>query len=269
MVSRKLALVEKHGEVARVIINDPEKRNRLSQEVIGDLISAFEELRDDDSVAVVVTTGAGDVSWSAGQAGQVLLAGVEARKQGKKVSNRMGELDELVRNYPKVTIAAVNGYCLGAAITFLCCHDLAMASEENARFGLPEVLRGFPPKTILTSLFRAVPTKWAFDMVLTGENWDARTAQKAGLATRVVPHAKLPELSLQWAREIARWDRVTLEYCKKAAHAGMDEAVYTRSLALTGFFCDEHNRVNPKTHQGMRDFLAKQGVKANLDIKWV
>lgn len=269
MVSRKLALIERSGNVARVTINDPEKRNRLSQEAIGDLISAYEELRDDDSIAVVVTTGAGDVSWSAGQSGQALVARVEAGKQGLKVKNRMQELNEVVRNYPKVTIAAVNGYCLGAAITFLICHDLAMASEEKARFGLPEIFRGFPPKSIVTSLFRVVPTKWAFDMVLTGDNWDARTAQKAGLISRIVPHAKLQELSLEWAKEIARWDRLTLEYSKKAAHAGMDESVWSKSMALTGYIFEEHTRLNPKSHDGMRDFLGKKGVKADHTIKWV
>lgn len=269
MEPRKCALVEKTGSVARVTINDPEKRNCLSQEVIGDLISTYEELRDDDAIAVVVTSGAGDVSWSAGQAGQVLMASVETLKKGGRTKNRMNELDELIRNYPKVTIAAVNGYCLGAAITLLCSHDLAMASEENARFGLPEVFRGFPPRTILTSLYRAVPTKWAFDMVLTGENWDARTAQMAGLVTRVVPHARLKELSLQWASEISRWDRMTLEYSKKAAHAGMDEAAYVQSLTLTGYMCEEHNRLNAKSHDGMRSFLAKTGVRANQTIKWV
>ncbi len=174
-----------------------------------------------------------------------------------------------VRNMSKPTIAAVNGYCLGAAITFLICHDLAMASEEKARFGLPEVFRGFPPKSILTSLFRVVPTKWAFDMVLTGDNWDARTAQKAGLISRIVPHAKLQELSLEWAKEIARCDRLALEYSKKAAHAGMDEPIWSKSMALTSYICEEHTRLNPKTHDGMRDFLAKKGEKASHTIKWV
>lgn len=269
MATKKLAQIKRSGNVAQVIINDPEKRNRLSQEVMGALISAYQELRDDDSIAVVITTGAGDISWSAGQAGQHLLAADDARRKGLKTKNRMTELNELIRNYPKVTIAAVNGYCLGAAITFLCVHDLAMASEENARFGLPEVFRGFPPKSILTSLFRSVPTKWAFDMVLTGENWDARTAQMAGLITRIVPHAKLQELSLEWGKYLAQWDLVTQEYSKKAAHAGMDEAVWTKSMLLTGYVCDEHNRVNPKSHDGMRDFIAKKGVKANQTIRWV
>ncbi|MBI4330014.1 MAG: enoyl-CoA hydratase/isomerase family protein [Chloroflexi bacterium] len=269
MPSHKYALIEKRDKVARVTINDPEKRNRLSREVILDLISAFEELREDDSVAVVITTGSGDKSWSAGQAGQVLLAAQDAVHQHKRVANLMFRLDELVRNFPKVTIAAVNGYCLGAAITFLISHDLAIASEENARFGLPEVIRGFPARTIVATLFRAVPMKWAFDMVLTGDNWDARTAQKAGLISRLVPHKDLQDRAWEWANEIARWEPITLEYSKKASHACMDVPAYVKSVELAALICEEHSMVNPRSHDGMRAFLGKTGIKADQTIKWV
>ncbi len=269
VTSRKNVLIERHDNVAKVIINDPEKRNRLTQEIIADLISAYEELRKDDSVVVVITTGAGDTAWSAGQAGQVLLAGLENRRQGGPNTNRMKELDELVRNYPKVTIAAVNGYCLGAAITLLVVHDLAIASEERARFGLPEIFRGFPPRTILASLFRAVPLKYAFDMVITGDNWDARTAQRTGLITRVVPHAKLQESALQWAKEIARWDPITQQYSKKAAHAAMDEPSFVKALQIVADVCDEHDHVNAKSHEGMKKFLGGTGVKATELAKWM
>ncbi len=269
MATRKYALIEKKGAIANVIINDPDKRNRLSPEVIEDLISAYEEVRDDDSVLVVITTGAGDVAWCAGLSGQMLISGQQARLTGGKSPIRMTPLCELVRNFPKVTIAAVGGYCLGGGITLLTTHDLAMASEEKARFGLPEVKRGFPPKTLFPSLFRAVPLKWAFDMMLTGDNWDARTAQKAGLITRIVPQDQLKERAFEWANEIARWDPITLQYCKKAAQAGLDERVYVKGLELTGMICDEHARVNRRSQEGMHNFLAKTGVKATQDIKWV
>lgn len=267
MVSRRYAVIEKKDEVARVIINNPEKRNCLSREVISDLISAYEELRDDDTVAVVITTGSGDISWSAGMSGDLLIGLHEARRRGG--GSTPFQLNTLVRYFPKVTVAAVNGYCLGAAISLLNSHDLAIASEERARFGLPEIMRGFPPRYITHALFRAVPMKWAFDMVLTGDNWDARTAQRAGLISRVVPHAELQERALQWAKEIARWDRVTLEYCKKGAHAAMEELSSTKASELDTYICNEHDRVNPKSYQGMRDFLGKTGVKATETIKWI
>jgi len=268
-MAEQYALIERREEVAMVTLNDPEHRNMLSPEMIDALISAFQELAEDDSIAVVVTTGAGDTAWSAGQSGHRLVNAYEHRTEYPKHISPMLHLDELVRHHPKVTIAAVNGYCLGAAITLLISHDLAIASAERARFGLPEVFRGFVPRTPVASLFRAVPRKWAFDMMLTGENWDARTAQMAGLITRVVPHAQLREAAYQWAREVARWDRITLEYCKKAAHACLDQPTYVQALEVAGLICEEHNTVNPRGYQGMREFLAKKGLKATQMIKWV
>lgn len=263
------AVIERREEVATVILNDPEHRNILRPEMVEALTSAYQELAVDDEVAVVITTGTGDTAWSAGQSGHRLLNAYEHRHDYPKVGSLMVHLDEMVRHYPKVTIAAVNGYCLGAAITLLISHDLAIASEERARFGLPEIFRGFVPRTPVASLFRAVPRKWAFDMMLTGENWDARTAQMAGLITRIVPHAQLSQAAYQWAKEIACWDRVTLEYCKKAAQACLDQPTYVQALDLAGLISEEQSTVNPKSHQGMRDFLAKRGVKATQVIKWV
>ena len=270
MVSREIVLVEKEENIATVILNDPERRNIFSPEMRAGLVSAFTELRDDDSVSVVITTGAGDVAWSAGMSGQSLVAGYESGHRGERERGggySVSEM-ELVRPFPKVTIAAVNGYCLGHGIMFLNVHDLAIASEERARFGLPEVMRGFPPGPVPASCVRAVPPKWAFDMVLTGENWDARTAQKVGLISRVVPHAQLRKAAFQWAKEIARWDRVTLEYIKKQYWAAMDEPSYTKAEEWCMLYLQEHHRLNPKAMQGMRNFLGKGESKATAMLKW-
>jgi len=177
------------------------------------------------------------------------------------------QLDETIRNFPKVTIAVVNGYCLGAAITFLVSHDLAIASEEKASFGLPEVIRGFTPKYVVAALFRAVPMKLAFDMLLSGENWNARKAQAAGLVSRIAPHAELHETAFQWAKTIARWDPMTLEYCKKAAHASLDQVTYPGAIIASAFYHMEHAKYNLKAQQGLRDFIAKEGVKADMVAK--
>src|SRR5437899_9301504 len=64
---RKYILVEKRGAVARITINRPDKRNALSRDTIREMLAVFEELRSDDSIAVVLTTGAGDISYCAGR----------------------------------------------------------------------------------------------------------------------------------------------------------------------------------------------------------
>jgi len=79
----------------------------------------------------------------------------------------------------------VNGFCLGGGITLLLPHDLAIASDK-AQFGLPEIKRGFLPYPIIATMFKTlIPTKLAFELILTGENWDAQKSMAAGLINRV------------------------------------------------------------------------------------
>lgn len=268
MVSKKIVLIERKENIATVIMNNHEKRNMLSREMRAGLNEAFEELQNDDSIDVVITTGAG-TAWSAGVSGEVLMAGLEAGRRGERPGSGQFRRN-VIREFPKVTIAAVNGYCLGGAISLLNSHDLAIASEEKAVFGLPEVFRGYPPGGDLAkSCSMASSPKWALDMALTGDNIDARTAQMAGLVSRVVPHDKLLETAFLWAKEISRWDKITLEYTKKMYYAAMEEPNFYKAVDLVSLIYQEHNRVNPIAYQGMSDFLAKKGIKATAMAKWM
>lgn len=256
-------LVERRDGVAKIIFNRPEKKNALSRAAICEILEALEELRDDDSVAVVLTTGVGDDAYCAGRDLTEFPKDPLSRERvDRRTLPRAYHVAEVIRNYPKVTIAVVNGYCLGAGITLLLPHDLAIASDK-AVFGLPEVMRGFLPYPLVATLFRAIiPTKFAFEMILTGKNWSAEKALDVGLINRVEPHAELQEQAWQWANEIARWDKVTLQYCKMAAHASMEAATVPASAEIAWLMQQEHSAVNGKAFEGMRAFLDKTGPKA-------
>ncbi len=258
----KYTVLERQDGVARITLNRPDRRNALGHELLAEFAQCLEEVRNDDSVGAVITTGSGDVAYSAGRDTRDLMYLYEHREMTDALP--MPNVYEMVRTFPKVTIAAVNGYCLGAAIALLTCHDIAIASEEKAHFGLPEVFRGFLPRSPVGSLFRAIPTKWAFDLLLTGANWDARTAQIAGLVSRVVPHAELQDKALELAKSIAGWDRTTLRYCKKAAHEVMDQLTYQQSTDVSAYIYEEHDKVNPRSHRGLKDFIEGKGIKANF-----
>lgn len=259
MIERKCATLEVKEGIGKITLNRPEKRNALSGELIDDLMVLFEEARKDDNVKIVTTTGGGDVAYCAGMDAEYLKYLFEHPDAHSDMLN----LDEVIRNFPKVTIAVVNGYCLGAAITFLISHDLVIASEEKAKFGLPEIFRGFTPRYVVGALFRAVPMKYGMEMLLTGRNWDARKAEMAGLVSRVVPHTQLQETAFEWAKDIAQWDPITLEYCKKAAHATVDQLTYLQAIEVSSFIHLEHNMMNPKSHEGLKKFIEGIGVKAD------
>lgn len=262
---RKYVLVERRDGVAKIIVNRPEKRNILSRDTVREVISAFEELSSDDSVAVVLTTGAGDEAYCAGRdLTEFPQDSSEHRGLNKRSQPRAYHVAEVIRNFPKVTIAVINGYCLGAGITLLLPHDLAIASEEKAQFGLPEIMRGFLPYPIVATLFKTlIPTKLAFELILTGRNWDAKKALEVGLINRVVPHSKLQEAAWEWGKEIAQWDKTTLRYCKMAAHASMEAPSVPLAAEIAWLMQEEHSLVNPKAYEGMRAFLAKKGPKAD------
>lgn len=259
----KYIRVEKRDAVAKIILDRQEKKNALSRAAILEFLSALEELRHDDTIAVVLTTGAGDQSYCAGRDLTELRDVPSGKHYDRRSLPRAYHVAEVIRNYPKVTIAVVNGYCLGAGITLLLPHDLAIASREKASFGLPEIMRGFLPYPIVATLFRAlIPTKMAFEFILTGKNWNADKALEVGLINRVVPHQELQERAWEWGAEIAQWDKVTLQYCKMAAHASMEAPTVPAAAEVAWLMQEEHGLVNPKAFEGMRDFLAKKGPKA-------
>jgi len=255
-------VVEKIGAVAKITFNRPEKRNALSRDMIREILAAFEELREDDSIAVVLTTGTG-VAYCAGRdLSEFPQAGGKPRSTDRRSLPRAYHVAEVIRNFPKVTIAVVNGFCLGAGITLLLPHDLAIASEQ-AQFGLPEIERGFIPYPIVATIFRTlIPTKFAFELILTGKNWDARKSLEIGLITRVAPHDQLQDAAWQWGNEIAQWDKTTLKYCKMAAHASMDAPTVTMAAEIAWLMQEEHTMVNPKAYAGTSRFHRDQEPKA-------
>jgi enoyl-CoA hydratase/carnithine racemase len=250
---RKHMLLERREAVAKITINRPDKRNALSRDAIREMLAIFEELRNDDSIAVVLTTGAGDVAYCAGRdLSEFPTEGGQNRGTDRRSQPRAYHVAEMIRTFPKVTIAVVNGYCLGGGITLLLPHDLAIASDK-AQFGLPEIMRGFLPYPIIATMFKTlIPTKLAFEMILTGKNWDAERSMRAGLINRVVPHDRLQEAAWEWAEEIGKFDKMTLKYCKMAAHASMEATSVPAAAEIAWLMQEEHALVNPRAYAGTK-----------------
>ena len=251
----KYTILETRGAVAKITINRSEKRNALSRDVIREILTVFEELRHNDDIGVVLTTGAGDVAYCAGRdLSEFPTEGGKNRGKDRRAEPRAYHVAEVIRTFPKVTIAVVNGFCLGAGITLLLPHDLAIASDK-AQFGLPEIMRGFLPYPIIATMFKTlIPTKFAFEMILTGKNWDAQRSMAAGLINRVVSHEQLQEEAWKWGGEIGEFDKVTLKYCKMAAHSSMEAASVPLAAEIAWLMQEEHALVNPQAYAGTKQF---------------
>src|SRR5271169_5343766 len=183
--------------VATITLNRPDKRNAISFELIDDLLRALHEVETSDAI-VLILTGAGK-AFSSGLDLDNLKALIgRSPEQNLKDSETMVRLFRTLYEFPKVTIAAVNGAAIagGTGLALLC--DFTLAVPE-AKFGYTEVRIGFVPAIVSTFLLRQVGEKQARDLLLTGRLFSADEAARMGLVTEIVPADNL----MARARELA------------------------------------------------------------------
>jgi len=211
--SYETLLIERRERVAIITINRPEKRNALNIQTRAEGAAALEELRDDESIRVVIFTGAGDKAFIAG-ADIAEFAGRTAVTQRDVMTGR--SLFTAIDTFPKPVIAMVNGYCLGGGCELALACDLRVASER-ASFGQPEINLGIIPGGGGTQrLTHLVGEGKAMELILTGEIINAQTAYSYGLVNLVVPAEELEAKTLEIANRIAEKSPIALRMAKEA-----------------------------------------------------
>jgi methylglutaconyl-CoA hydratase len=177
--------------VATITLNRPDKRNAISFELIDDLLRALDDVAKSDAV-VLILTGAGKAFCSGLDLDNLKALIGRSPEQNLKDSETMVRMFRSLYEFPKVTIAAVNGAAIagGTGLALLC--DFTLAVPE-AKFGYTEVRIGFVPAIVSTFLLRQVGEKQARDLLLTGRIFDAEEAARLGLVNEVVPADKLME----------------------------------------------------------------------------
>ena len=185
------------GGVATIALHRPEKRNAISFELIDDLLRALDEVANSNAI-VLILTGAGTAFCSGMDLDNLKALLGRTPEQNLKDSETMVRLFRSLYEFPKATIAAVNGAAIagGTGLALLC--DFTLAVPE-AKFGYTEVRIGFVPAIVSAFLLRQVGEKQARDLLLTGRLFDAQEAARMGLVTEVVAPDKL----MNCARELA------------------------------------------------------------------
>lgn len=207
--------------VARIIFNRPEKRNAVNQQLVDDIMSALEEVRADGQINVVVTKGNGPV-YSAGLDLYYLRSLNEGPPADWDKFSPTAVMFEAIRNFPKVTIAQVHGYCLGGSLAMMNSHDLVIAAN-NAQIGMPEILRGSFGQMATSTLFHSgVPMKKAALIQLGGKNISGAEADRLGLVSMAVEESELEAVTLKLAGEIATRHPGALQSAKIAVQMGRD-----------------------------------------------
>ncbi|WP_445492810.1 enoyl-CoA hydratase/isomerase family protein [Rhodopseudomonas sp. RCAM05734] len=187
-------LLDKRGQALWITINRPDKRNAMNGEVIAGIARGYRAAHDDAEVRVIVLTGAGDKAFCAGA--DLQNTGAAFAADFSKPNADFADLLRLSQASTKPAIARVNGTCMAGGMGLLCMTDLAVAAEQ-AVFGLPEVKVGVFPMQVLSLLHSTAPRRLINEWCITGEPFDARAAQAAGLLNHVVPVAEL-DAKIDW-----------------------------------------------------------------------
>ncbi len=183
--------------IALLTLNRPDKRNAISFELVDEFLRALDEV-EGSTALVLIVTGAGK-AFSGGLDLENLKALVgRTHAENVKDTQTMARLFRSIYEFPKPTVAAVNGAAIagGTGLATMC--DITVASTE-AKFGYTEVRIGFVPAIVSSFLVRQVGEKHARDLLLTGRIFDAAEAYRIGLVNEVVE----PERVMPRAREIA------------------------------------------------------------------
>jgi len=185
------------AQVATLTLNRPDKRNAISYELIDELLSALGEIAA-SSALVLILTGAGRAFCSGMDLENLKESLGRSPEQNVKDSETMARLFRSLYEFPKPTIAAVNGAAIagGCGLATLC--DFTLAVPE-AKFGYTEVRIGFVPAIVSTFLLRQIGEKHARDLLLTGRIISADEAYRFGMVNEIVEPGKL----LDRARELA------------------------------------------------------------------
>ena len=209
--------------VATIALDQPETRNALSDEVLDDLIEAFELARDDDSVRCVVLTSTHEKVFSSGGnlAGFAAEAPLVHKHWG---TDRFPRLFRMIGELGKPVICAANGHVLAGALGLALACDLIVA-RDGVRFGTPEINVGVFPFIIMALIYRNVGRKKATELLLLGEQISAQEAERIGIVNHVVPAEEFDGFVSDWAGRLAAKSPVMMRLGKDALFRQQDMAL--------------------------------------------
>ncbi len=250
-------LYEVKDQIARITVNRPNVLNALNRKTIEELGASLDAARQDDSVRVVILTGAGEKAFVAGAdinelAKRTPVDGPDFAHFGQTVLRKLETLG-------KPSIAAINGFALGGGCELALACTMRIASK-NAKLGQPEVKLGILPGYGGTQrLPRLCGKGVAHEMILTGEMITADEALRVGLVNRVVEQAELLSTAEAIAKKIIANAPVAVRYAMEAVERGVEmpqeEGLYLEA-ALFGLCC-----ATDDMHEGTRAFLEKRPAK--------
>jgi naphthoate synthase len=223
-------LYDKSDGMAKITINRPQVRNAFRPQTVNEMIKALDDARNDDTIGVIILTGAGDKAFCSGGDQKIRGDSGYADHQGVERLNVL-DFQRQIRSCPKPVIAMVAGYAIGGGhVLHLMC-DLTIAAE-NAIFGQtgPKV-GSFDGGYGASYMARIVGQKKAREIWYLCRQYDAKQALDMGLVNTVVPLNDLEKETIKWCREILANSPIAIRCLKSALNADCDGQAGLQELA--------------------------------------
>ena len=242
------------GGVATIALDQPDTRNALSDQLLGELIAALEAARDESEVRCVVLSSTHDRVFSAGANLGGFAADVPLVHKHFG-TEKFPRLFRLLGELGKPSICAAGGHVLAGALGIALACDLIIA-REGVRFGTPEINVGVFPFMIMALIYRNVPRKAANELLLLGEQISAEEAARIGIVNRVVPADEFDAVVREWARKLAAKSPVMMRLGKDAMFRQQDMALadaldFLRSQLTIAFSTED-------IQEGVKAFFEKR-----------
>jgi cyclohexa-1,5-dienecarbonyl-CoA hydratase len=244
--------LEVAATVARVVLQN-QPLNIIDIAMMEELSEALRHIQAQQNISVIVISGAG----------KAFSAGVDvAAHTPDKVEEMLTKFHAVIRalvSTSKVTIAAVDGHCLGGGAELAMVCDCVYTSED-ARWGFPEIRLGCYPPVACTALAALVGQKRAAELILTGRTLNGREAAKIGLATGAVPENELAGIVDECLSHLRKLSPAALAIAKKAAYA-WDSMHFDKGLARAEKIYFEDLMKTADAQEGIRAFMEKREPK--------
>ena len=216
-------IFEKKDGIAKVTFNRPQVYNAVRFETFKELLIALEDIEKDNTVGVMVVTGAGEKAFCSG--GDVNIFKNSTPKEARQQVPYCLKIASAMRHMGRPIIAAVNGFCMGWGLEFTTFCDLVIASD-NAVFSQPELLVGSCSAFGATQMFsRLMGERRAREAIFLAKRFDAREAERIGLINKVVPPDKLEEEVDAWCKRILEMSPQATRMAKTCLNFGADLSI--------------------------------------------
>ncbi len=247
-------LVALESGVLTATLNRPDKKNAIDTPMIDALLQMLERADLDAAVRVVALRGGGDDFCAGMDLHELLASADKSVEENRRAALRFAEIFVRMRQVPKPIVAVVRGRALAGGCGLATACDIVLAAE-SAKFGYPEVQRGFVPAIVMTLLKRAVGEKVAFDLAATGRILEAPEAAGLGLVSRVYEESDFDDQVGEVLRALAAASASALAFTKQQFYR-LDGVGFDEGLRL-GADVNAVSRTTPDFRAALQAFLKK------------